>query len=192
MESSIAYDRSVDAKGLACPMPIVRTKKAMQELEPGQVLQVEATDRGSTADMKAWAEGAGYQYIGTIEEGKTLRHFLRKSPGSEEGGRRFARTASNAELQQQLLAGERFTLLDVREAAEYAFEHIQGAVSIPLGQLDERMNELDKGIPVYVVCRTGTRSDMACAKLAANGFEAVVNVIPGMSRWQGHTDGMRS
>ena len=46
------------AKGLACPMPIVRTKKVMKELEAGQVIEVHATDKGSLADMKAWEEVA--------------------------------------------------------------------------------------------------------------------------------------
>ncbi|MEI2400959.1 sulfurtransferase TusA family protein, partial [Paenibacillus phytohabitans] len=58
----------LDAKGLACPMPIVKTKKAMNHLEGGQVLEVLATDKGSKADLKAWAESTGHQYLGTLEE----------------------------------------------------------------------------------------------------------------------------
>ena len=58
----------LDAKGLACPMPIVRTKKAMNGLEAGEVLEVQATDKGSTADMKAWAESTGHQYLGTLKK----------------------------------------------------------------------------------------------------------------------------
>ncbi|KPC97477.1 Sulfurtransferase TusA [Geobacillus sp. BCO2] len=55
----IKVDMTVDAKGLSCPMPIVRTKKAINELQPGQVLEVQATDKGSKADIKAWAEAQG-------------------------------------------------------------------------------------------------------------------------------------
>lgn len=73
----------LDAKGLACPMPIVRTKKVMNGLEAGEVLEVQATDKGSTADMKAWAESTGHQYLGTVEEGTVLKHYLRKASGEE-------------------------------------------------------------------------------------------------------------
>lgn len=73
----------LDAKGLACPMPIVKTKKEMKNLEAGQVLEVQATDKGSKADMKAWAESTGHQYLGTIEEGEVLKHYLRKSSNEE-------------------------------------------------------------------------------------------------------------
>ncbi len=44
----------LDAKGLSCPMPIVKTKKAMKDLEAGQVMEVQATDKGSKADIQAW------------------------------------------------------------------------------------------------------------------------------------------
>lgn len=50
----IQTDMIVDAKGLACPMPIVKTRKAMKELAPGNVMEIQATDKGSTADLKAW------------------------------------------------------------------------------------------------------------------------------------------
>ena len=61
----------LDAKGLACPMPIVKTKKAMNNLQAGEVLEVQATDKGSKADIKAWAESTGHQYIGMLAwEGK--------------------------------------------------------------------------------------------------------------------------
>ena len=73
----------LDAKGLACPMPIVKTKKAMNNLEAGQVLEVQATDKGSKADMKAWSESSGHQYLGTIEDGEVLKHYLRKSSNDE-------------------------------------------------------------------------------------------------------------
>lgn len=46
----------LDAKGLACPMPIVKTKKRMKDLKAGEVLEIHATDKGSTADLEAWAK----------------------------------------------------------------------------------------------------------------------------------------
>ena len=66
---TIKTDIVLDARGLACPMPIVRTKKTMKTLEPGQVVEVQATDKGSTADLRAWANSTGNQYLGTIEDG---------------------------------------------------------------------------------------------------------------------------
>ena len=53
---SIKADVQLDAKGLACPMPIVKTKKAMNDLVDGQILEVIATDKGSKADLAAWAK----------------------------------------------------------------------------------------------------------------------------------------
>ncbi|WP_098743183.1 sulfurtransferase TusA family protein [Paenibacillus sp. EZ-K15] len=177
----------LDAKGLACPMPIVRTKKVMKDLEAGQVLEVEATDKGSKADMKAWAESTGHQYLGTIEEGEVLKHFLRKASGEETAERTYPHVADHAQLEEKLQSGAPIVVLDVREAAEFAFEHIPNAVSMPLGELDKRMDELNEQDEIYVICRTGTRSDMAAQKLAANGFTGIVNVVPGMSGWGGQT-----
>ncbi|MFS0780231.1 sulfurtransferase TusA family protein [Bacillus sp. 1P06AnD] len=180
---AIKVDKTLDAKGLACPMPIVRTKKAMTDLEGGQVLEVEATDKGSKADLKAWAEGTGHQYIGTVEEGDVLKHYLRKSSGEEAKEKKYPHVINNVELQSKLDNNEEMTILDVREEAEYAFDHIPGAQSIPLGELEEKMEQLDKNENYYVICRTGNRSDMASQKLAEHGFEHVVNVVPGMSEW---------
>lgn len=61
----VTVNKVLDAKGLACPMPIVKTKKEMTSLEPGQVIEIQATDKGSTADLRAWSVG----YF-------TLRNFI--------------------------------------------------------------------------------------------------------------------
>jgi len=188
--TNVESNVKLDAKGLACPMPIVRTKKAMKDLEAGQVLEVEATDRGSKADMKAWAESTGHHYLGTIEEGEVLKHYLRKSSGEEKVEKTYPVVASNEQLEEKLKGGAPIIIVDVREAAEYAFKHIPSALSIPLGELDKRLNELNKEDEIYVICRTGTRSDMAAHKLVSNGYKSVVNVLPGMSGWNGQTEGL--
>ncbi|TXC91354.1 hypothetical protein FS935_10720 [Metabacillus litoralis] len=185
--NSIKTDLLVDAKGLACPMPIVRTKKSMNEIEAGQVLEIQATDKGSKADMQAWAKSSGHQYLGTIEEGDVLKHYLRKSSNEETIERKHPHVTSNEELVKKLEARENIVVLDVRESAEYAFNHIPNAISIPLGELDERISELDKDDEIYVVCRTGSRSDLASQKLAEKDFTKVNNVVPGMSAWSGIT-----
>ena len=185
-------DLLVDAKGLACPMPIVRTKKAMNEMEAGQVLEVQATDKGSKADIQAWSKSSGHQYLGTIEEGDVLKHYIRKSSNEDSIERKHPNVASNEELEKKLEAREDIVVLDVRESAEYAFNHIPNAISIPLGELDNRLNELVTEDKIYVVCRTGSRSDLASQKLAEKGFANVINVVPGMSAWTGEVNSLNN
>lgn len=180
---TIKVNVQLDAKGLACPMPIVKTKKAMADLEDGEILEVTATDKGSKADLKAWAETVGHQYIGTIEDGNLLKHYIRKCSDDTMVEKVHDQVVQNDDLLAQL--NKEAILLDVRESAEFAFGHIQGATSIPLGELESRMNELDKNKTIYVICRTGKRSDLAAQKLANNGFKNVWNVVPGMTSWTG-------
>ncbi|MGO4371442.1 sulfurtransferase TusA family protein [Paenibacillus sp. 2TAB19] len=71
-------DKLLDAKGLACPMPIVKTKKAMNELQPGQVLEIHATDKGAKNDLAAWAKSTGNEIVDHQEEGEVLKFWLRK------------------------------------------------------------------------------------------------------------------
>ena len=63
------------------------------------------------------------------------------------------------------------TLLDTRTVREYANGHIEGFFNIPVDELRERLNELDKSKPVYVICQSGLRSYIACRILSGNGFE---------------------
>jgi rhodanese-related sulfurtransferase/TusA-related sulfurtransferase len=184
---NVKANEVLDAKGLACPMPIVKTKKTINTLEDGFVLEVQATDKGSKADMKAWAESTGHQYLGTIEEGDVLRHYIRKSSSDDTIDRKHPVVANNEDLEKKMKANENIVVLDVREAAEYAFNHIPNSITIPLGELENRYNELNKDDVIYVICRTGSRSDFAAQKLTENGFTNVINVVPGMSQWSGET-----
>ena len=63
------------------------------------------------------------------------------------------------------------TLLDVRTLREYEHGHTEGFRHIPLDTLRERLGELERGKPVYVVCQSGLRSYIACRILAQNGFD---------------------
>lgn len=172
----------LDAKGLACPMPIVKTKKAMADVLEGQVLEIQATDKGSVADLAAWSKAVGHQYIGSQEENGVFYHYIRKcnQQASEQVEKTFEQTIST----EAAVNGDG-VILDVREAAEYAFGHIPGAKSIPLGELSTRMNELDQAQTTYVICRTGTRSDLAARQLAQAGFTTIYNVLPGMTGYEG-------
>lgn len=76
--TTIMEDRVVDASGLLCPMPIVRAARAMKEMEPGQVMKLVSTDRGSEADVPAWADDAGHALVSTRREGEALVFFVRR------------------------------------------------------------------------------------------------------------------
>jgi len=181
---SFQVDKVLDAKGLSCPMPIVKARQAVKDLRPGEVLEVQATDRGSLADIQSWAKSSGHQYIGTNEEGDVLKHYLRKASESEQKGEiKYPHTIQNAELVDKIQRQERLTILDVREPAEYNFGHIPGAISIPFGQLSEQIGRLNKEDDIYVVCRSGNRSDYACKQLEEAGFSNVTNVVQGMVEW---------
>jgi len=181
----IQVDMTIDAKGLSCPMPIVKAKKAIHKLQPGQVLEIQATDKGSKADMKAWAESTGHHYLGTMEEEGILKHYIRRASESEaKNEAKFPHVIRNEELADKI-NDPSIIILDVREPAEFAFGHIPGALSIPLGELEERIKELPQDKTIYVVCRTGTRSSLAAQKLAEKGFSNVWNIVPGMSEWNG-------
>ncbi len=187
---NIKVDLSVDAKGLSCPMPIVRVKKGMAQLESGQVVELQATDKGSMADIKAWADSTGHQYLGSLQEEGVFKHYLRKSSSDEVIEKKHPVTATNEELMKKLADKEDIQVVDVREEAEYAFAHIPGAVSLPIGELEDKLDNLSKDKEVYVICRTGHRSDLAAQKLTAKGFDKVVNVVPGMTDWTGDLEGI--
>lgn len=72
-------DQELDARGLLCPMPVVKTAKAMKDMAPGEVLKVTATDRGSVTDMPAWAETTGNELLEWHEEGDFFVYLIRKS-----------------------------------------------------------------------------------------------------------------
>ncbi|EDL62671.1 sulfurtransferase TusA family protein [Bacillus sp. SG-1] len=182
----VTVNRVLDAKGLACPMPIVKTKKEMKDLEAGQVMEIQATDKGSTADIKAWATSTGNQYLGTVEEGDILKHYLRKaSEAEEQPEKKYEDVISLDDLVNKIEGEEKITVLDVREPAEYAFGHIPGAINIPLGELEQRFEEIDGTNEVHVICRTGSRSDLASRLLTDKGLKNVKNVVPGMTEWTG-------
>lgn len=68
----------LDAKGLACPMPIVKTKKAINEMNSGEVLEIHATDKGAQADLSAWAKSGGHHLVRFEEENDVLKFWIQK------------------------------------------------------------------------------------------------------------------
>ena len=76
--TTMNHDKELDARGLSCPLPILKTKKALNELASGQVLKVVATDPGSVKDMQAFAKQTGNALVESAEEGNTFVFFMRK------------------------------------------------------------------------------------------------------------------
>ena len=72
------YDREVDARGLACPLPILRAKKALAEMQSGQILKIVCTDRGSIRDFQAFAQQTGNELLRQLTVGTEYVHFLRR------------------------------------------------------------------------------------------------------------------
>ncbi|MFS0753046.1 rhodanese-like domain-containing protein [Oceanobacillus sp. 1P07AA] len=83
------------------------------------------------------------------------------------------------ELAEKVKAGEKLSIIDVREDEEVAQGKIPGAKHIPLGEIPERLNEIDKTEHHYMVCRSGGRSGKACAFLKDEGYD-VTNMEGGM------------
>jgi len=75
----IKEDQVLDASGLLCPMPIVKTNKAIKELQPGQILKVIATDAGYPPDIEAWSRQTGNPVLNSITEDGKFVVFLQKS-----------------------------------------------------------------------------------------------------------------
>ena len=71
--------KTLDAKGLACPMPIVRTKKTIDTIESGQILEVHVTDKGALADIPAWASSGGHTILEQSEEEGILKFWIQKA-----------------------------------------------------------------------------------------------------------------
>lgn len=72
------YDQELDARGLSCPLPIVKTKKSLSKMISGQVLKVVSTDSGSVKDMQAFSRQTGNELMSSSEEGKEFVFYLRK------------------------------------------------------------------------------------------------------------------
>ncbi|MBK8452896.1 MAG: sulfurtransferase TusA family protein [Thiofilum sp.] len=72
------FNQELDARGLNCPLPILRTKKAMNTLASGEILKVVATDPGSVKDMESFAKQTGNQIVSSGENGGEYTFFIKK------------------------------------------------------------------------------------------------------------------
>ncbi len=72
------FDKDLDARGLNCPLPILRTKKALTDMASGQVLRILATDPGAIKDFQAFARQTGHVLLPHTEEGSVFTFFMKK------------------------------------------------------------------------------------------------------------------
>ena len=80
MSSEYDIAETLDVKGASCPMPVVKTKGAIDDLAEGEVLEVLATDPGSMSDIDGWAAGTGGVELVDQEEGDDVyKHYVRKT-----------------------------------------------------------------------------------------------------------------
>lgn len=91
------------------------------------------------------------------------------------------------DVETLLSEGNALDIIDVRETDEIAEGKIPGAVNIPLGLVEFRMNELDKSKEYIMVCRSGGRSGRAAQFLESQGYK-VINMEGGMLSWEGKVD----
>ena len=77
--SEIQIAKTLDAKNLSCPLPILRTKKAIADIQLGEYLEVLATDPGSVADFNAWTTSTGHELIKNYENGGIYRFIIKRT-----------------------------------------------------------------------------------------------------------------
>jgi tRNA 2-thiouridine synthesizing protein A len=78
MSEAIQFNLEVDAVGMNCPLPILRTKKALATMQSGEVLKVKATDSGAAHDFPAFAKQTGNELLSSTTEGDVLVFFLKR------------------------------------------------------------------------------------------------------------------
>lgn len=73
------FNDELDARGLNCPLPILRTKKSMNGMAAGDVLKVIATDPGSVKDMEAYAKQTGHEIVGSSDDSGEFTFYIKKN-----------------------------------------------------------------------------------------------------------------
>ena len=78
MSQEITFNAEVDAIGMNCPLPILRTKKALATMQSGEVLKIKATDAGAAHDFPAFAKQTGNELIASTNEGEVLVFYMKR------------------------------------------------------------------------------------------------------------------
>ncbi len=75
---TLVVNKSVDARGTACPGPLLAAKKAIAELASGEIMEILSADEGTKKDIPKWANKKGHEYLGTVEESGFFKIFMKK------------------------------------------------------------------------------------------------------------------
>lgn len=78
MSDAISFELEVDTSGLTCPLPILRTKKALAQLQSGQVVKIITTDPRAKEDFQAFTDQTGNVLLGQYDEGDGVIHYIRR------------------------------------------------------------------------------------------------------------------
>jgi tRNA 2-thiouridine synthesizing protein A len=76
---ALQAEKTVDARGMACPGPLLEAKKAMTDISPGGIMEVLSSDEGTNNDIPMWTKKMNYEFLGTIEDAGFWRLFVRKT-----------------------------------------------------------------------------------------------------------------
>ena len=76
---ALNVDKSVDARGTACPGPLLEAKKAIGTIEEGEIMEVLSADEGTKVDIPKWCTKQGHDYQGTVEENGYFKIYMRKN-----------------------------------------------------------------------------------------------------------------
>jgi tRNA 2-thiouridine synthesizing protein A len=75
---NLEVTKRVDARGTACPGPLLAAKKAIGEINSGDVLEILSSDQGTRRDVPKWAQKKGHEYLGTVEESGYFTIYMKK------------------------------------------------------------------------------------------------------------------
>jgi tRNA 2-thiouridine synthesizing protein A len=76
---ALKAEKTVDARGMACPGPLLEAKKAMADVPEGGIMEVLSSDEGTNNDIPMWTKKMNYEFLGTIEDAGFWRLFIRKT-----------------------------------------------------------------------------------------------------------------
>jgi glyoxylase-like metal-dependent hydrolase (beta-lactamase superfamily II)/rhodanese-related sulfurtransferase len=152
------------------------TKVSRVAPEGAEIVMVAASD-GDERDAAELLAAVGIQVCGFLEGGMTAWR-------REERAVQKIELIDPEELAVRVAGAEPPLVLDVRNAAEYAGEHIPGSLHIPYGDLAGRLDELPRDRPIAAICRGGKRSGLAASILQREDFGEVVHVGQGVGTWR--------
>ena len=78
MDTEIKADKTMDLKGLPCPMPVVKVSKGIKEVQVGQIIEALTTDPGALADFPAWARTSGNEILKTVQDNGVIKFYIQR------------------------------------------------------------------------------------------------------------------